>query len=78
MSVYEAVERELTGWGIQDGTNGQIALTLAAALDDRAGVQNLAATAKQLESVMDGLRELNRPKDRGRLAVLRGITEQTA
>jgi hypothetical protein len=72
VSVYAAVEAEVNAWGVIDSSEGQRALVLAAALDDRAGVQNLAATDKQLGALMDSLRERFKPKEKGRLELLRG------
>jgi hypothetical protein len=72
VSVYTAVLADLAAWGIADTSDGEIALVMAAALDDRAGVQNLAATAKRLQETMAELRERFKPREKGRLELLRG------
>lgn len=72
MSVQTSVATDLARWGIAESTDGQRALVLAGALDDRAGVVNLAATDKQLGALMTELREKHEPKSGGRLAILRG------
>lgn len=76
MSVYAATLADLERWNVAETTDGQRALVLAAVLDDRAGVQNLAATDKRLGELMTELRERHEPKTGGRLAVLRGSAGQ--
>lgn len=65
MSVFVAVQAELDRLGEKaaESVEGQTALALAAALDDRAGVQagGLASTAKQLGAVMVDLRDRYKP-----------------
>jgi hypothetical protein len=78
VSVFSAVRADLDRWNIADSSDGQRALVLAAALDDRAGVQNIAATDKRLGELMDALRDRHEPKAGGRLAVLRGGAEQAS
>jgi hypothetical protein len=77
MSVSDATRTELDEWGIADSTDGQRALVLAAALDDRAGVVNIAATDKRLGDLMAELRERHAPKKKGRLELLRGDASAT-
>jgi hypothetical protein len=77
VSVYASVLAEVKSWQIEDSSEGQRALVLAAALDDRAGVQNIAATDKRLGDLMADLRERYEPKKKGRLELLRGGSEQT-
>lgn len=72
MTIYATVVADLERWSATDTVEGQRALVLAAALDDRAGVQNIAATDKRLGELMSELREKHEPKSGGRLAVLRG------
>jgi hypothetical protein len=76
VAVYDAVRAELDTLGEAAGASveGQTALALAAALDDRAGVQagGLASTAKQLGAVMVDLRDRYKPKTKTNLQVLRG------
>jgi hypothetical protein len=72
VAVYDAVKTELDAWGVTDSSEGQRALTLAAALDDRAGVVNIAATDKRIGDLMDSLAERFKPKEKGRLELLRG------
>lgn len=82
VSVYAAVKAELDGLSDAVGTasessEGQIALNLAAVLDDRAGVQagGVAATAKELRALLVTIREKYAAKGTSRLAVLRGGTQ---
>lgn len=76
MTVFDAVRTELDRLGADASSSveGQTALALAAALDDRAGVQagGLASTAKQLGVLMDTIRERYKPQQVSRLSVLRG------
>lgn len=76
MAVKVAVMEELRrlGANVEASVEGQTALALAAALDDRAGVQagGLASTAKQLGVVMDVIRAEHKPKERNGLTLLRG------
>jgi hypothetical protein len=77
VTVFAAVKTDLDRWQIADSADGQRALVLAAALDDRAGVQNIAATDKRLGELLEVLRDKHEPKTGGRLAVLRGGAQQT-
>lgn len=76
MSVFAAVTEEIDALGALAAASveAQTALALAAALDDRAGVQagGLASTAKQLLAVMTDLRERYKPQTKTNLQVLRG------
>lgn len=80
MTVYEATTSELEQLGdaAVASVEGQAALALASALDDRAGIQagGLASTARQLSALMDIVRERHRSQRKSKLAVLRG--EQSA
>lgn len=77
MSVYAAVQADLARWGIAESAEGEIALVLAGALDDRAGVVNVAQTAKRLQETLAELRERHAPKEKGRLELLRGGVDAT-
>lgn len=77
MSVYTATQSELEhlGEAAVGSVEGQTALALAAALDDRAGIQagGLASTAKQLAALMDTVRERHKkPEGKTTLELLRG------
>lgn len=72
MSVEAAVLADLVRWDVVETADGQRALVLAAALDDRAGVVNIAATDKRLGELMSELRDRFEPKAGGKLAILRG------
>lgn len=76
MGVCAAVQAELSALGpvAESSVEGQTALALAAALDDRAGIQagGLASTAKQLVAIMAEVRERYKPQQTSRLSVLRG------
>lgn len=77
MTVHTAVMAELTllGQPAMESVEGQTALALAAALDDRAGIQagGLASTAKRLAEQMDAVRErYKKPEGKSRLELLRG------
>ncbi len=81
-SVFAAVHAELLKLQAPEGTatdtsEGQIALNLAAVLDDRAGIQGVAATAKQLQALLVEIREKYQPKGRSRLELLRGGDSRT-
>jgi hypothetical protein len=75
VAVFEAVRAELDTLGEAAGASveGQTALALAAALDDRAGVQagGLASTAKQLGAVMADLRLAYKAEAKTELELLR-------
>lgn len=75
MGVHAAVAAELDSLGAQAAASveGQTALALAAALDDRAGVQagGLASTAKQLGAVMAELRNAYKREAKTELELLR-------
>lgn len=76
MSVYVAIQSEIAALGEKAAASseGQRALVLAAALDDRAGIQagGLASTDKRLGELMDTIRERFRPAERNGLEVIRG------
>jgi hypothetical protein len=76
VSVFASVQDELARLGdaAAASVEGQTALALAAALDDRAGVQagGLASTAKQLGAVMAELRQMYRQQAKSKLELLRG------
>lgn len=57
-SVAAATRRELRQLKALSTVEGRIALTLAKALDDRAGIQagGLASSAKRLDELMDKIR----------------------
>jgi hypothetical protein len=75
VAVFAAVSEELAALGPQAeaSVEGQTALALAAALDDRAGVQagGLASTAKQLGAVMADLRLIYKREAKTELELLR-------
>jgi len=82
VSVHAATESELQtlGEAAERSVEGQTALALAAALDDRAGIQagGLASTAKQLAALMEGLRaRFKKAEGKTTLELLRGGAEQT-
>lgn len=77
MSVQAAALAELQrlGEAAERSVEGQTALALAAALDDRAGIQagGLASTAKQLAALMDTVRDRHKaPEGKTTLELLRG------
>lgn len=76
MSVFVAVQAELNTLSDRAtaSVEGQTALALAAALDDRAGVQagGLASTAKQLAAVMSDLRDRYKVATKSRLELIKG------
>jgi hypothetical protein len=76
VSVFVAVQSELGTLGTKatESVEGQTALALAAALDDRAGVQagGLASTAKQLGAVMSDLRDKYKVVTQSRLELIKG------
>lgn len=76
MSVFVAVQAELDTLSDRAtaSVEGQTALALAAALDDRAGVQagGLASTAKQLAAVMSDLRDRYKVATKSRLELIKG------
>jgi hypothetical protein len=55
-AVYGAHLVELRSLGVAESSDGQVVLALASAMDDRAGVVNLAATAKALVELMTKIR----------------------
>ena len=55
-AVCAAYRAELEVLGAVGSARGQSVLALAAALDDRAGVVNLSATAKVLDELMEKVR----------------------
>jgi hypothetical protein len=77
--VTKATRAELGALGALQTVEAAVALNLASILDDRAGIQagGVASTAKQLLTVMDGLREKHKPKEKGRLELLRGGASST-
>jgi hypothetical protein len=76
VSVFVAVQSELANLGdvATASVEGQTALALAAALDDRAGVQagGLASTAKQLSAVMGDIRDKYKVATKSRLELIKG------
>lgn len=76
MTVFAAIQRELEAFGdaALASSEAQRALVLAAALDDRAGIQagGLASTDKRLGELLAEIRERYTAKGTSRLAVLRG------
>jgi hypothetical protein len=59
MSVFESVEKDLKTLGLSDSSEGAAALVLAARLDvpdDSDSVAGLAAAARELRQLMEGLR----------------------
>jgi hypothetical protein len=76
VSVFVAVQSELSKLGdvATESVEGQTALALAAALDDRAGVQagGLASTAKQLSAVMGDIRDKYKVVTKSRLELIKG------
>jgi hypothetical protein len=76
VSVFVAVQGELDllGEKANASVEGQTALALAAALDDRAGVQagGLASTAKQLSAVMSDIRDKYKVITANRLELIKG------
>ena len=76
MSVFASVQQEIEQLGpeAEASVEAQTALALAAALDDRAGVQagGLASTAKQLLAVMAELRTMFKRGTKSKLELLRG------
>ncbi|HET6914874.1 MAG TPA: hypothetical protein VFH56_02175 [Acidimicrobiales bacterium] len=76
MGVYSAVQAELSSLGevAQSSAEAQRALVLAAALDDRAGIQagGLASTDKRLGELLAEIRQrFKKPERKGRLELLR-------
>jgi len=69
--VYAAHEAELVALGVVGSSRAEIALALAAALDDRAGVVNLSATAKVLDELMEKVRAAAPAKGESELDRLR-------
>lgn len=61
--VYAAHLAELSVLGLDSSSDGQVVLALASAMDDRAGVVNLAATAKQLTELMKSIRASATPTE---------------
>jgi hypothetical protein len=76
MTVRAATLEELRrlGEAAEGSVEGQTALALAAALDDRAGVQagGLASTAKELRALMIEIRDRYKPVERSALKLLQG------
>lgn len=77
MTVLEAVEAELRTLGTvaESSPEGQRALVLATALDDRAGIQagGLASTDKRLGELLTELRSrFKKPEGKTTLELLRG------
>jgi hypothetical protein len=76
MTVHVATLTELQNIGdaAVGSVEGQTALALATALDDRAGAQagGLASTAKELRALMAEIRDRYKPVERSALTLLRG------
>jgi hypothetical protein len=59
MSVYKAVKTELEQHGAVDSVEGQIALGLAAQLDDPRNGMAVAGDARELRAVMTAVRDVS-------------------